>query len=167
MAITTDMLATWRRPAQILRRQLAAGPREDRALAVLMVACFLLFVAQWPRLARQAHVSAEAAAPGAEVPGLDALMGGNFLALMLMAPLVFYGLAGLSRVALRPFGTVLTPYAARISLFWALLCTAPLMLFHGLLAGIKGPGTAVTLVGVLIFAAFLWLWSRLIREAAR
>ena len=165
MAITTDLFATWRRPAVILRRKLQDGPREERALAVLMAACFLLFVAQWPRLAREAHFSSLSGRPESEVPGLDALMGSSFFALVFLAPLMFYAIAALSRLVLGWFGRRTTQYGARISLFWALLCTAPLVLFHGLLTGFKGPGPALNIVGVLVFLAFVWLWSRLLREA--
>ena len=89
MSIVADIAATYRRPAAILRRRLQAGQREDRALAVLMAGCALLFVAQWPRLARQAFET------GAE---LDMLLAGSLMALIFILPLLFYGLAALSHL---------------------------------------------------------------------
>ena len=54
MTITTDILRSWRHPRAVIREKLRAGDREDRALAVLMGASLLLFVAQWPGLSRAA-----------------------------------------------------------------------------------------------------------------
>ena len=57
MAITENILATYRDPSKVLIRLLSLGPREDRALAYLMGACILVFIAQWPKLARDAFVN--------------------------------------------------------------------------------------------------------------
>ena len=71
-----------------MRKLLALGVREDRALAYLMGACLVMFVAQWPKLARQAHTSGEE---------LDALLGANLMGFVFVAPLVFYIVAGIAR----------------------------------------------------------------------
>lgn len=169
MSITTDIFRTWRQPGVVIREKLAHGPREDRALIVLFTACFLFFVAQWPRLSREAFLAREAAVtagtPLDQVPGIQALMGINFFVFLFVVPLIFYAVAAISALVIRALGQRIDPYPARISLFWALLCTAPLVLFQGLLAGFKGPGPAVTVVGVLIAALFAWLWIRLLRGA--
>lgn len=169
MSITTEIFRTWRRPGAVIRGKLADGPREDRALIVLFAACLLFFVAQWPRLSREAFLAREAATaagtPLDQVPGIQALMGINFFVFLFVVPLIFYGVAAISALVIRAFGGRIGAYEARISLFWALLCTGPLLLFQGLLAGFSGPGPAVTLVGILIALAFLWLWVTLLREA--
>jgi hypothetical protein len=54
-----------------------------------------------------------------------------------------------------------------LALFWALLCTTPVMLLQGLVAGFIGAGTGATVVGVLVFAAFLYLWINMLIEAER
>ncbi|WP_112309136.1 YIP1 family protein [Pseudogemmobacter bohemicus] len=171
MSITTDIFRTWTRPGTVIREKLAGGPREDRALILLFAACLLLFVAQWPRLSREAFLAREAATaagtPLDQVPGIQALMGINFFVFLFVVPLIFYGIAALSAGVISAFGGRIDPYAARIALFWALLCTAPLMLFQGLLAGFSGPGPAVTVIGVLVALLFLWLWVKLLREAMR
>ena len=167
MAITTDILQTWRRPAAVLRRRLDAGVTEAGALAVLMGACFLFFVARWPALAREAQLAARSGLPPDQVPDLQALIGINLFALIFVAPLFFYLVALIAHAAMRAAGSRITPFAARFALFWALLAIAPAVLFQGLLAGLKGPGPALTVVGWLVLAAFLWLWVRLSREAAR
>ena len=45
MSALTDIAATYRGPGGVLRRLLARGQREDRALAILMAGCALVFVA--------------------------------------------------------------------------------------------------------------------------
>ena len=56
MAATNDILRSWTRPRAVMRNLLALGPREDRALAYLMVGCLVIFVAQWPRLSRRTYL---------------------------------------------------------------------------------------------------------------
>lgn len=169
MSITTDIFRTWARPGAVIREKLADGPREDRALILLFAACLLLFVAQWPRLSREAFLAREAATaagtPLDQVPGIQALMGINFFVFLFVVPLFFYGIAAVSALVIRAFGGRIGAYEARVSLFWALLCAAPLMLFQGLLAGFSGPGSSVTVVGILVGLSFLWLWVKLLREA--
>jgi hypothetical protein len=159
MTVSTDMLATWRRPREILRAKLAQGQRDDRALATLMAACLLMFVAQWPGLSRAAHLDPS-------IP-LDARIAGALMATIFLLPPIMYAIAALSHLVARAFGGKGSFYGARLALFWALLCIAPLMLFHGLVAGFIGQGTQLLVVGVLILLAFLWLWMTLLIEAER
>jgi hypothetical protein len=159
VTVTGEILATWRRPRDILRARLAEGPREDRALAVLMGACALMFVAQWPALSR-------AAALDPSVP-LDARIGGALMATIFILPVVLYAVAAASHLLARLLGGKGTHAGARFALFWALLCAAPLSLLNGLVAGLLGPGMQSTLVGLVVLAAFLWLWLTLLVEAER
>lgn len=149
MSVLRDIAATYRGPVAVLRRRLAAGEREDRALAILMAGCVLLFVAQWPRLARESYQT------GAE---LDMLMGGSLLALVFILPLILYGLAGLSHLIGRVFGGQGGNHAARMALFWALLAAAPVFLLNGLTEGFLGSGPQTALTGLLALAVFLWFW---------
>ena len=141
-----------------MRDHLARGESEPRALAFLMGACTVMFVARWPALAREAHL---------EDADLNMLMGGALLALLFIAPLLFYGLALLAHAVSRATGGQGTPYGARLALFWALLASTPLILLNGLVAGFIGPGPSLTLVGALWFAAFLWFFfagMRVVRQ---
>ncbi|WP_299041981.1 YIP1 family protein [uncultured Tateyamaria sp.] len=149
MSITRNITATYRGPGRVVRHLLAMGPREDRALAYLMAACALLFIAQLPRLSREAHLTGE---------DLNMLMGGSLMALIFIAPLLLYGLALVARLIGRVLGGQGTGYGARLALFWALLASAPLLLLHGLVSGFIGPGPQETAVGLLWFVAFLWFW---------
>lgn len=158
MSVTGDILRSWRAPRAVMRGLLAAGPREDRSLAFLMLACLLLFLAQWPRLAREA-----ALAP--EVP-LEARLGGALMATLFLLPLIAYGIAGLSRILLQLAGWRVAWAAARLALFWAMLATGPLALLHGIAAVVLPPGPALTLAGIAVAAAFLLIWGACLREAA-
>lgn len=149
MAITANITATYRGPGQVIRRLLSLGEREDRALAYLMASCVLIFIARLPELAREAHLTGE---------DLNMLLGGSLMALIFIAPLLFYAIAFLARVVGRVFGGRGTAYGARLALFWALLASSPLILLHGLVAGFVGPGVEKQAVGLLWFAIFMWFW---------
>ncbi len=107
MAVSADILRSYRAPRAVLRDRLARGPhagREGRALVYLMIACGLIFVAQWPRLARQAHLTDE-------VP-FEALMAGALFGWMFLAPLFFYAVGALLGLALRIVRRGTDPFAA-------------------------------------------------------
>lgn len=158
MSVSTDLVATWRRPREILRQHLARGRSEPFAFSLLLVFLVLAFVGQWPAAARDAFIAQEPSA----APRILA----RALAVLATIPL-WYGLAALGHLVGKAMGGQGTWYAARIALFWALAAIGPLMLFQGLVAGMIGPGPALTLVTVLTGAAFLWLWATLLHEAER
>ena len=97
MAVTRDILATYRGPGVVMRRMLAMGQREDKALAIVMAACLITFVSYWPVLARQAHLTGEP---------LNGLLSGALMSwlLILRRPLGFYVLAALSHLVARLLG---------------------------------------------------------------
>ena len=150
MSIVLDIVRTYRAPRDILAQRIGSHVREDRALAVLMGACILIFVAQWPRLARQAHFD--------DTIELDALLAAALFGWLFLAPLVFYLLSLLVHGALRVLRRPATGYAVRMALFWGLLAAAPLFLFTGLTAGFVGPGSASNIVGGLAFGALVVFW---------
>ena len=156
MPVTTDIVASYRGPRAVMRRLLAMGQNEGRALAILMAGCALTFVGQWPRLAREAHLTGQE---------LNALLGGALLGWLFIAPLAFYALAFLSHLIARAFGGAGRGYGARLALFWAHLAAAPLLLLHGLVAGFIGPGPGLTAVGVVWCTVFLWFWLVTLHEA--
>ena len=159
MAVSTDIVATWWRPRRVMRKLLAMGRREDRALMFLMLACGLIFVAQWPQLSRAAHLDPS-------VP-LDARIGGALFAWLFWVPLVAYALAALTRLAARVLGGQGTWYSARLALFWSLLATTPAWLLYGLVAGFIGPGPAQQIVGAGLLLAFFAIWGISLRESER
>lgn len=158
MSLTTNMVATYRGPGAVMHRLLTAPESEARALAFLMGACALVFVSQWPRMAREAHLQENE---------IDGLLAGALMAWIFIAPLLFYAIALLSGLVLRVIGLRLSGYATRMALFWSLLASVPLIILNGLVAGFIGPGLEQTFVGALWFGVFLWFWIGSLREAVR
>ncbi len=158
MPVTRDITATYRSPGTVMRRLLEMGPREDRALAFLMGFCGLAFVAQLPKLARDAHLTGQE---------LDMLMGGALMGSVFILPLLLYLLAGVSQLVLRVFGRVTGGYGARLALFWSLLASTPVALLYGLVAGFVGPGPALSGIGLVWVGLFLWFWIAGLRAATQ
>ncbi len=148
----------YRRPADVVSRLMAMGPREDRALVFLMSFCVLAFVAQMPRLSREAHLTGQE---------LNMLMGAALMGWVFIAPLFFYVIAALSHVVARIFGGKGSWVGARTVFFWALLASTPAMLLHGLVSGFIGPGAAANIVGTLWLAVLGWFWFTGLRMAER
>ena len=117
MAVTRDIVEAHWRPRRVMARLLAMGLREDRALAMLMGACLVLFMSQWPYRARQAH----------ETGGtLTDTIQHDAVGLIFVLPLLAYGLAALLRLVTRAsIGAAADFYSARLALFWALLASTP------------------------------------------
>jgi succinate dehydrogenase/fumarate reductase cytochrome b subunit len=157
MPVTSDIVASYRTPRLVLRRHLSQGVREDRALMFLMLSCLLIFVAQLPRLSREATLDAER--------DLAPLAGAELFVWLIVAPLFFYGLAAVSHLIARALGGRGTWYRARLALFWSLLVTTPLWLLRGLVAAFLGPGVPLELTGLLAFCAFGVVWFVNLREA--
>lgn len=149
MPVTTDIIATYRKPRQVMARLLAMGPREDRALAILMGGCVLVFTSQMPKLAREAHVTGQ---------DLNMLLGGALFGWIFIAPLILYTVSWLTHLFIRLLSGKGDSYGARLALFWALLAASPLMLLNGLTAGFIGPSPALNLVGGIWLLVFLWFW---------
>ena len=156
MPVTTDIVASYRGPRRVMRRLLALGESEGRVLATLMAGCGVTFIAQWPRLARQAHV---------EEVELQPHLGGALMGWVFIAPLGFYLLAFLAHLVSRAFGANGTAHDSRFAMFWSYLAASPLILLHGLVAGFIGPGPALTSVGAIWFGVFVWFWLSNMREA--
>lgn len=159
MPVVDEILGLWAAPRRSVRARLDQGVREDRALARLMAACALIFLAQWPGLLRAARI--DPAIP------LEARLGGALLACLVLLPLLAYALAGLSHLLARLFGGRGTGHGARVALFGAMLAIAPAMLAHGLVLGLAGPGGLHSALGVVVLGAFAVLWGAALIEAER
>lgn len=159
MSVTRDIPRAWARPRIVMAEHLARGAQEDRAFVFLILGCLMVFVAQLPRLSREAFLT------GAD---FMVLMGGTLMAWVFVAPLLLYALAALSHLVARALGGRGSWFGARLALFWSLLAVSPAMLLHGLTAGFVGPSTALTLVGLVTLGAFGWIWlnSLIVAEIA-
>ena len=129
-----------------MARRISGLPREDRGLAVLLGACGLIFVAQWPRLSREAFLEPE-------IP-LDARMAGALFVWILVMPLVFYALSLVVHGVLRALGSEASGFQVRMSMFWALLASTPLWLVSGLMLGFAGPGPGANVLSTLALVTF-------------
>ena len=150
MSIVRDIVRTYRAPREVQARRMSGAPREDRALAVLMGACVIIFIAQWPRLSREAFLDPSI--------GFDARFAGALFGWIMVMPLVLYALALVVQLVLRLLGRTGAGYPARMSLFWALLASSPLWLLTGLTAGFVGPGVGLTITGIAALGAFVIFW---------
>ncbi len=158
MAVSQDIIESYRRPRAVMARLLSYGVREDRALAFLMAACALVFVSRLPYLARQAVETNQ------ELAGLAAY---EFMGWLMFWPLMFYALAGVSHVVCRAIGGKGTWYTSRLALFWTFLCGAPVLLLYGLIGGFIGRGTQQDLIGLIWVAAIVFVGFGCFREAHR
>ncbi|WP_377505174.1 hypothetical protein [Octadecabacter sp. R77987] len=158
MPVTTDIMRTYRGPRRVVRDLLAMGPREDRAIMWLMFGCLIVFLSRLPALQR-------AAVMGQGDFTQDAAYA--FLGLMMIAPLLFYGLAALGQGIARLLGGRPTGFGARLALFWAWLAATPVILLYGLLVGLNGAAEKGTqLVGLIWVVVFVLFWVQGLREAS-
>ena len=150
MPVTRDIGEMYRRPRAVVRGLADMGVREDRAIAWLMIGCFLVFLSRLPALQREA-------VQGATNFQQDTIYA--FFAMMMIAPLMFYGLAFVAFLVVRVVRPAASVYGARLAMFWGWLAAAPISLFYGLLVGFNGlehPGTS--LVGGIWLAVLGWFW---------
>ncbi len=158
MAVTTDILESWRRPRVVVRRHLSRGVSEPFAFSLLFVFLLITFVSQWPQVARETALEARASV----LPG----MLGVALAVLATLP-IWYGLAALSRLVARALGGKGSWYGARMALFSACVGITPMILLQGLVAGMIGPGPALTSVQVVVGVGLLYMWINMLIEAER
>lgn len=159
MSVTLDIARAWSAPRRLIRTKLDQGPREDRALAVIMGAALFVFVAQWPVAMRAARLDPS-------IP-LEVRLGGALMACVFFLPLIAYVLALISHGVTLLFGGVGTGYGARLALFWAFLAVAPVMLIQGMMTGFLGQGVMITAVQIIAGVGFLWMWFNMLIEAAK
>jgi len=158
MAVTSDIVQSWRSPRLVLRTHLQRGPSEPWVFSLLVVFLLIVFVAQWPGAARNSYLTPE-------VPLTQRLVA---TALALMATIPFwYALAAVGHWVAKALGGKGDYYRARLALFWALVTISPLMLLQGMVAGFIGPGPGLTGLGLLVGLAFVVFWALLLQEAER
>lgn len=124
---------------------------DSALLAVLMAAMLVLWIAQLPAHSRAAQLDPS-------IP-LEARLGGAFLAVMFLMPVLCYLVASVVSILSKLTALRVSPLASRLALFWALLAVAPAMLFLGLVAGMIGQGAALEICQVLTGVAFLAIWG--------
>lgn len=158
MSVSRDIIATYRGPAKVVGRLLQMGQREDRALAILMGGCLLMFISDLPRIARSQHLD------GGDT---TQMLSYAFMGWLLLWPLLFYVIAALAHLVAKVLGGKGTWFSARLATFWALLAATPIALLNGLTAGFVGQGAALSLVGMIWLACFALFWVLGMRAASR
>lgn len=143
------VIESWWAPGRVVRG--LRGMPEGALLAVLLAAMAIFLIAQAPGHSR-------AAALDPSVP-LDARLGGALLAVMFLMPPIAYAVAFLVAAVSRVGPRRLAASESRLALFWALLAVAPAMLLAGLVAGLIGPGPALTLTRAVAGFGFLVIWG--------
>lgn len=149
MSVVLDIVRTYRSPREVMTRRMGFE-REDRAIATLMAACVLIFVAQWPRLSREAYLDGS---------DFQMALGATLFAWVFVMPLVLYAVAALTHVLAKVLGGQGSWFRARMALFWALLAAAPMWLLSGLVAGFVGPGAGLTGISAIALGAFVVFWG--------
>lgn len=157
MGVAFDIVRAWRHPRVIMKQRLADGKREDRALVYLLLACLLMFIAQFPRIWREAL--ADPTLP------FDMRIGGALLGWVFFAPLALYLVAAIARIVARIFGGMGNWFSARLALFWALLVASPFWLLNGLVAGQVRYGILPDLTGGIALLVFVIVWVASMIEA--
>lgn len=148
MSTAQDIVRAHRAPGRVMRDRMATARGERSALFLAMASCLLIFVGQWPRLARESYLR------DAGLSFEDLFMGALFGWIFVM-PLVLYGIALVVFWVLRALGRPVTGFTVRYAIFWGLLVATPWLLLNGLVAGFIGPGPALSLTGIVALAAVL------------
>jgi hypothetical protein len=159
MPVSRDIAQMYSRPRAVVRGLYAMGPREDRAIAWLMIGCFLVFISRLPALQRAA-MNTESNFQQ------DTIYA--FFALLMIAPLLFYLMAAIFFLMTKVVRPNVTAYGARLAVFWGWLAATPVALFYGLLVGFNGldhPGTV--LIGAVWLVVLLWFWISGLAEVSK
>lgn len=151
MALTQDIIATYKGPGRVVARFLAQGRNEVRTLLFVLIAGVMMFVSSTPYQAREAELDPD-------IPLVARMYWSAFLYILIL-PILLYLFAlliwGLARIARRQ----VTGYEVRFTLVWALLASTPVMLLLGLTAGFIGPSIQLQVVGYIWLAVFGWFWA--------
>ncbi|MGP9791971.1 YIP1 family protein [Roseinatronobacter sp. NSM] len=159
MSLSVNIARSYRRPDLVVRAMVRQGLREPQVLFFNALACGLIFVAQWPRLSREATLDPSVT--------FEQRMGGALFAVMFLLPLILYGLAAVMQGVLRVARVTVPGIRVRLVLFWSLLAVTPLMLVHGGLLAFMGPVGAVQAFGFVVAVAFIYITGRGLREVIR
>ena len=162
--VLDSIARTWAAPRRAMASRTEAGLTEGRALADLMLACGLCFVASLPGARRDAVVLA-----GETAEPVAAVVAAHAFAWIAVAPLAAYGIAALVHLVARLFGAGGGFLPARTALFAAMLAGTPIALVLAILdvlvTSMPGLWPLVALVAYAGVAFWLWLFSAMVAEA--
>ena len=159
MAVTSDIVATYRGPGKVMSGLLSQGRNEVRVLMFALMAGLLIFVALSPYQARAAHIDPEGP--------LSVRQYWSAFFWIFVMPLLLYVFAAMVWAVTRVSGQRVSGYAVRLTLVWSLLASSPLLLLMGLAIGFIGPGLQAQIVGVVWLGVFFWFWLAGLLAAVR
>ena len=151
MSVVSRVLLTYRSPSRAFDLMYGRPIDESSSLGYLMGACIFTYVAQWPYLARQAHLDGF---------DLQTSLAASLLAWLLIAPLLLYTLALFVYFFHKVLGGGKSSVQIRMGLFWSFFAASPLMMLLGIVKGFLGSGTAENIVGfawLVMLAYFIFL----------
>lgn len=148
MSLMRNIARSYRAPGEVVSGLARGDMREPQVLFFALLACGLIYVAQWPGLSRAATLDPSVS--------FEQRMGGALFAVMFVLPLLLYALAALLQLGLRLFRPV-EGLHVRLAFFWALLAVTPLMLLQGGLSAMLGPQGAVLAFGFVVAGTFLYI----------
>ena len=151
MPVAAEVVRAYFEPRRSARRMLMRTDSEGKAFALVFTGCVILFLAQLPDLV----------GPGASTgtqPSLTALATARVIGALLLAPLVFYAVAGVSGLVARLLGRSIGWRHARVSLFWAVLAVSPAAMLLALARNFLGGSILVDSFPWILMALFLLFW---------
>ncbi len=127
---------------------------EPRILFYAFLVGFLLFVAGLPTAPLQATFIDQ---PNA----LAIVLAARFFGAMFVLPLVFYAVAAIAHLFARIWRGSATFQTARLSLFWALLVTMPVLISAEILAVflVWAMDFSLNALGLIVVLAFAKIWG--------
>ncbi|NBB98394.1 MAG: YIP1 family protein [Alphaproteobacteria bacterium] len=149
MSLTQNILRSYRDPARVVRGLAQGDLREPQVMFFALLACGLIFVAQWPGLSRAATIDPSVT--------FEQRMGGAMFGIMFLLPLILYGCAAVLKLGLRVGGAAVPGILVRLALFWSLLTVTPLMLLQGGLSAFLGSGPVSSGFGFVVLLVFLYI----------
>ncbi|CUX80519.1 MAG: transglycosylase-associated holin [Roseibaca calidilacus] len=152
MSLTQNILRSYRDPAGVVRGLAQGDLREPQVMFFALLACGLIFVAQWPGLSRAATIDTSVT--------FEQRMGGAMFGIMFLLPLILYGCAAVLKLGLRLSGANVPGILVRLALFWSLLTVTPLMLLQGGLSAFLGLGLVSQGFGFVVLLVFLYILAR-------
>lgn len=158
MSLVLNIVRSYRRPRAVIKGLVAQDLRDPQVLFFGLLACGLIFVAQWPRLSRAATLDPSVT--------FEQRMGGALFGIMFLLPLLLYGLAWLWGLVLRALRGPIPGLWVRLAVFWALLAVTPLMLLQGVLSAMLGQSAAVIGFGFVVLGVFLYILGAASAEVA-
>jgi succinate dehydrogenase/fumarate reductase cytochrome b subunit len=140
--------------------QQEARVSEPRILFYAFLVGCLLFVAGLPTARMQATFIDQ---PNA----LVIVLAARFFGALFVLPLLFYAIAAIAHIIARISGATGTFQVARLSLFWALVVTMPVVILASIAAVILVQLTdrSMNLLGLVVLLAFARIWGEGLAQA--